>query len=96
MVEISNGDLDIWGLLDSNQPKNGNWWSLKLNKWMVQKRHLNEEPEGEVFLLLTKDERKQAKSAGVDMGDPAVTIEGSCIYTYDSARELRDALGVSD
>ena len=96
MVEISNGDLDIWCLLDSNQPKNGNWWSLKLNKWMVQKRHLKEEPEGEVFLLLTKDERKQAKSAGVDMGDPAATIEGYCIYTYDSARELRDALGVSD
>ena len=95
MVEISNGTLDIWCLLDSNQPKTGKWWSLKLNKWMVEKRHLKEDPEGEVFLLLTKDERDQAKSAGIDMGKPAASIEGYCIYTYDSTDELRDALGVS-
>ena len=94
MVEISDGTLDIWCLIDSSLPEGGDWWSLEPFEWMAEKRHSEEDPRGEVFLLLTEGECDQAKSLGIDLGQPKNTIGNYRIFVYDSQCELYDAMGV--
>ncbi len=96
MVEISNGTLDIWCLVDGSWQYRGDWWSLEPLEWMAVRRHSEEEPQGRVFLLLTQEECDQAESAGIGMGEPATAIGDYRVFTYGSTHELRNACGVPE
>ena len=91
-TELSDGDLEIWVINEIGNNKGGD--DLVLYGWMQKKEHLSVNPEGEVFVLLSKDEYAQnpkyAKEENIVYNE-----NGYYIFGYKSADDLYATLDES-
>lgn len=94
LVEISNGELDIWSLPGNADPVKV-WWHLENYQWLADKSHTEADPEGEIFLVLDATEKQQLSDAGINPGISVHDVDEYSVYLYDSADAMRATFGVS-
>lgn len=92
LTELSDGKLEMWTL--DNYGKYGNQWAkLRYRSWLQDRRHLEKDPDGKIFLILYNSERRFDR-AGIYIG-AGNYIYGDkyiSIYAFGSADELRSRL----
>ena len=91
-VELSNGKLEMWKLYN-HRKRSGDWTDIKADNWLQDRRHLTNDPEGRVFLLLTDDQVKMDKQHFYTEKDHLVySRNGMKIYDFNNVAELRRGL----
>lgn len=93
LTEASDGAIEMWVLADNKSVvTQGEWAQMGMQKTLQHKRHLTEEPEGRVFLLVDELEHQQ----GSPLLDEAHFVDmiawSYYVYEYDSAGQMRALL----
>ncbi|MBQ7529696.1 hypothetical protein IJT10_07340 [bacterium] len=91
-TELSNGKLEMWKLYN-HRKRSGDWTELKMDNWLQDRRHLTQDPEGKIFLLLTNQQARMDRNHFYADKDHLVyDRRGMKVYAYDSIDHLRSNL----
>ena len=92
LTELSDGGLEMW-TLDYYGSYGNQWTKLRVRSWLQDRRHLENDPEGKIFLLLSNSER-QFDRAGIyiDGGNYIYGDKYISVYAFGGADELRSRL----
>lgn len=87
LTEWSNGDIEVWTAYDFASTN-----FLQIYKWLQNKEHLTNIPEGKLFLLTSNDELKSGKSTSILKYSDAVYEDenGYIVLYFDSYDDLVD------
>ena len=81
----SDGAIEVWVLEESVY--NDDWKSLSLSRFLQEKRHLDQRPEGPVFVYLSVEE-DASRPAWADEAHLHARADFGAIYLYPSADAL--------
>ncbi len=91
LTEASDGQIEMWVIEDSRKKE---WVNLSLHKTLQRKAHMEQAPQGKVFLLITEDEYKSVKGRNLPLFDRAYLAQEDMVawtyyvYAYDSAEQM--------
>ena len=92
LTELSDGEIETW-TLDFYGDYGNEWAKLRVRSWLQDRRHLEKDPEGKVFLLLQNLELKYDRAEiYTDESRLLYRNKDLSIYGYASAEEMRGAL----
>ncbi len=79
MTELSNGKVEVWAASGAEELfKKDN-----INRWLQLSDHVENKPEGKIFVLLTQEEYNSFSQMMPPIQDVAFSNEGYILYIFD-------------
>lgn len=97
IAEASDGEIEMWVLADNKSVvTQGDWAQMSMQKTLQDRRHLTEEPEGRVFLLVDELEYGQGSPLLDEKHFVDMVAWSYYIYEYESVDEMKALLAAAE